>query len=93
MDKMSPAERRTWYESLDRRNKLLADLRALADAPGHTATIVSLAADELEMAWGRREEKSAQADENDALARGGPDGLLKAKACVALLNSAALLRQ
>lgn len=34
----------------------------------------------------------AQADENEQLARNGPDGLMKAKACVALINSAALLR-
>lgn len=37
------------YNSLDRRGKMLADLRALADAPGHTANIISAAADEIEL--------------------------------------------
>ena len=45
------AKARASYHNLDRRGKILADLRALADAPGTAATIASIAADELELAW------------------------------------------
>lgn len=38
-------------------------------------------------------EHLCQADENDSLVKDGPDGLLKAKACVALSNSAHMLRR
>ena len=44
------------YRSLGRQEKLLADLRALADGPGHTCTIISIAADELEMVWAAQKE-------------------------------------
>ena len=44
-------EARKHYDALDRRGKLLADLRALAAAPGSASNIISLAADELELAW------------------------------------------
>lgn len=88
---MTPEERRAWYERLDRRGRLIADLRAMSDYPGHSANIISIAADELEMAWAGEDTRRTQAEENRSLASGGPDKLLKAKACVALLNSAALL--
>lgn len=39
------------WDNLSDRHKLIKNLRALADAPGHMATIISQAADELEMAW------------------------------------------
>lgn len=80
------------YVDLDRRGKLLADLRALADGHGHSQRIIGDAADELEMIWGLEAQRLEQARENVALAAGGPDKLLKANACVALINSAALLR-
>lgn len=80
------------YEDLDKRGRLLADLRALADGPGHSQRIIGDAADELEMIWGLEAQRLEQAGENVALAAGGPDKLLKANACVALINSAALLR-
>ncbi len=51
-DKSTPEDRakaRAAYASLDRRGKLIADLRAMADAPGKAATIISAAADEIEM--------------------------------------------
>lgn len=80
------------YENLDARGKLLADLRALADGPGHSQRIICDAADALEMFWGLEAQRLEQARENYALADGGPDKLMKANACVALINSAALLR-
>lgn len=80
------------YEDLDARGKLLADLRALADGLGHSQRIIGDAADELEMVWGLEAQRLEQATENGTLVAGGPDKLLKANACVALINSAALLR-
>lgn len=38
-------------------------------------------------------DRIAQAEENESLVLGGPDALLKAKACIALINSAIMLRQ
>lgn len=43
------------YDKLDCRGKMIADLRAMADGPGHEATIISSAADELEMTWAELE--------------------------------------
>jgi hypothetical protein len=80
------------YDSLDKRGRLLADLRALAHGSGHSHRIVGDAADELEMMWGMEAQRLEQAEENIKLTAGGPDKLLKARACVALLNSAGLLR-
>lgn len=45
----SRAARRVAYARLDRRGKLLADLRAISHAPGTTATIAAEAADEIEL--------------------------------------------
>jgi hypothetical protein len=54
---MTPQQRiAASYRLLDRRGKLLADLRALADGPGHTCTIISIAADELAMVWDAQKE-------------------------------------
>lgn len=50
------AKARRSYDMLGRREKLMADLRALADGPGPTCDIISLAADELQMAWNAEKE-------------------------------------
>jgi len=62
---------RAGWDKLSDRQKLIKNLRALADAPGHTATIISQAADELEMAW---QEMSCLVPED------GPVAAVKARA-------------
>lgn len=61
----SRAEAKLVYAALDRRGKLLADLRALSDAPGSAATIMSAAADEIEWLCSILKEAADQMDRCD----------------------------